>query len=55
MYADGDSLQYIDKTAAESYLSVRSFPSSLNKKVRRWRLDFLIIIFFIIAYGMFVL
>ncbi|CAJ1054028.1 serine/threonine-protein kinase PLK1 [Xyrichtys novacula] len=33
MYADGDSLQYIDKTAAESYLSVRSFPSTLNKKI----------------------
>lgn len=34
MYADGDSLQYIDKTAAESYLNVRSFPSALTKKVR---------------------
>lgn len=33
MYADGDSLQYIDKTAAESYLSVRSYPATLNKKV----------------------
>ncbi|XP_037620896.1 serine/threonine-protein kinase PLK1 [Sebastes umbrosus] len=33
MYADGDSLQYIDKTAAESYLNVRSFPSALNKKI----------------------
>lgn len=33
MYADGDSLQYIDKTAAESYLSVRSYPTALNKKV----------------------
>lgn len=33
MYADGDSLQYIDKTATESYLSVRSFPSTLNKKI----------------------
>lgn len=33
MYADGDSLQYIDKTAAESYLSVRSFPPALNKKI----------------------
>lgn len=33
MYADGDSLQYIDKTAAESYLSVRSFPTTLNKKI----------------------
>lgn len=33
MYADGDSLQYIDKTAAESYLSVRSYPSALTKKI----------------------
>lgn len=33
MYADGDSLQYIDKTAAESYLNVRSYPATLNKKV----------------------
>uniref|UniRef100_A0A669EDG0 Serine/threonine-protein kinase PLK n=1 Tax=Oreochromis niloticus TaxID=8128 RepID=A0A669EDG0_ORENI len=33
MYADGDSLQYIDKTATESYMSVRSFPSTLNKKI----------------------
>ncbi|KAE8300436.1 Serine/threonine-protein kinase PLK1 [Larimichthys crocea] len=33
MYADGDSLQYIDKTAAESYLSVRSYPATLNKKI----------------------
>ncbi|XP_013871315.1 serine/threonine-protein kinase PLK1 [Austrofundulus limnaeus] len=33
MYADGDSLQYIDKTAAESFLSVRSVPSALNKKI----------------------
>lgn len=33
MYADGDSLQYIDKTASESYLSVRSFPAALNKKI----------------------
>ncbi|XP_072240829.1 serine/threonine-protein kinase PLK1 [Leuresthes tenuis] len=33
MYADGDSLQYIDKAAAESYLSVRSFPAALNKKI----------------------
>lgn len=33
MYADGDSLQYIDKTAAESYLNVRSYPHALNKKV----------------------
>ncbi|KAM9314571.1 serine/threonine-protein kinase PLK1 [Pholidichthys leucotaenia] len=33
MYADGDSLQYIDKTSAESYLSVRSVPTSLTKKI----------------------
>lgn len=33
MYADGDSLQYIDKAAAESYLNVRSYPPSLNKKI----------------------
>uniref|UniRef100_A0A3P9MRW2 Serine/threonine-protein kinase PLK n=1 Tax=Poecilia reticulata TaxID=8081 RepID=A0A3P9MRW2_POERE len=33
MYADGDSLQYIDKMAAESYMSVRSFPATLNKKI----------------------
>uniref|UniRef100_UPI003AAB8855 serine/threonine-protein kinase PLK1 isoform X3 n=1 Tax=Centroberyx gerrardi TaxID=166262 RepID=UPI003AAB8855 len=33
MYADGDSLQYIDKTAAESYLSVRSYPAALTKKI----------------------
>lgn len=41
MYADGDSLQYIDKAAAESYLNVRSYPPSLNKKVRNLRLVFL--------------
>lgn len=33
MYADGDSLQYINKTAAESYLSVRSYPATLTKKI----------------------
>lgn len=33
MYADGDSLQYIDKASAESYMSVRSFPATLNKKI----------------------
>ncbi|CAB1344079.1 unnamed protein product [Coregonus sp. 'balchen'] len=33
MYADGDSLQYIDKMAAESYLSVRSYPATLSKKI----------------------
>ena len=37
MYADGDSLQYIDKAAAESYLNVRSYPPTLNKKVRNLR------------------
>lgn len=40
MYADGDSLQYIDKAAAESYLNVRSCPPALNKKVRNLRLVF---------------
>lgn len=40
MYADGDSLQYIDKAAAESYLNVRSYPPALNKKVRNLRLLF---------------
>ncbi|XP_036418519.1 serine/threonine-protein kinase PLK1 [Colossoma macropomum] len=33
MYEDGDSLQYIDRNAAESYLSVRSYPASLSKKI----------------------
>ncbi|KAK0146891.1 Serine/threonine-protein kinase PLK1 [Merluccius polli] len=33
MYADGDSLQYIDKAAAESFLDVRSFPPALGKKI----------------------
>ncbi|KAK7929157.1 hypothetical protein WMY93_005552 [Mugilogobius chulae] len=33
MHADGDSLQYIDKTAAESFLSVRNYPQTLNKKI----------------------
>lgn len=33
MYADGDSLQYIDQTAEESYLSVQSVPPTLNKKI----------------------
>lgn len=40
MYADGDSLQYIDKAAVESYLNVRSYPPTLNKKVRNMRLLF---------------
>lgn len=35
MYADGDSLQYINKTGAESYLSVRSYPATLTKKVSK--------------------
>lgn len=34
MYEDGDSLQYIDRGGAESYLSVRSYPAALAKKVR---------------------
>ncbi|XP_061576023.1 serine/threonine-protein kinase PLK1 [Cololabis saira] len=33
MYADGDSLQYIDKMAAESYMNIRTFPTTLNKKI----------------------
>lgn len=33
MYEDGDSLQYIDRVGAESYLSVRSYPAALSKKV----------------------
>ncbi|KAJ8413535.1 hypothetical protein AAFF_G00080420 [Aldrovandia affinis] len=33
MYDDGDSLQYIDKNTAESYLSVRSYPPTLSKKI----------------------
>uniref|UniRef100_A0A8B9RB18 Serine/threonine-protein kinase PLK n=1 Tax=Astyanax mexicanus TaxID=7994 RepID=A0A8B9RB18_ASTMX len=33
MYEDGDSLQYIDRNAAESYLSVRSYPPALSKKI----------------------
>nr|XP_057931544.1 serine/threonine-protein kinase PLK1 [Doryrhamphus excisus] len=33
MYADGDSLQYIDKATAESYMSMRSYPPALNKKI----------------------
>ncbi|XP_055062008.1 serine/threonine-protein kinase PLK1 isoform X2 [Misgurnus anguillicaudatus] len=33
MYADGDSLQYIDRNTAESYLSVRSYPTALSKKI----------------------
>lgn len=33
MYTDEDSLQYINKTAAESYFSVRSYPQTLTKKI----------------------
>lgn len=33
MYEDGDSLQYIDRSTAESYLSVRSYPTALAKKI----------------------
>lgn len=33
MYNDGDSLQYIEQNNTESYFTVRSCPSALNKKV----------------------
>ncbi|KAL4659106.1 serine/threonine-protein kinase PLK1-like [Arapaima gigas] len=33
MYDDGDSLQYIDRRGAESYLSMRSYPPLLSKKI----------------------
>ncbi|RXM31965.1 Serine/threonine-protein kinase PLK1 [Acipenser ruthenus] len=33
MYNDGDSLQYIERNNSESYLSVRSYPSALTKKI----------------------
>ncbi|KAK3530669.1 hypothetical protein QTP86_031662 [Hemibagrus guttatus] len=33
MYDDGDSLQYIDRSGAESYLNVRSYPAALTKKI----------------------
>ncbi|CAL8354217.1 unnamed protein product [Boreogadus saida] len=33
MYADGDSLQYIDKAVVESFLNVRSYPPALSKKI----------------------
>ncbi|XP_073504406.1 serine/threonine-protein kinase PLK1 [Phyllobates terribilis] len=33
MYNDGDSLQYIERNNAESYLNVRSYPSTLTKKI----------------------
>ncbi|XP_028914573.2 serine/threonine-protein kinase PLK1 [Ornithorhynchus anatinus] len=33
MYNDGDSLQYIEQDGTESYLTVRSYPSTLTKKI----------------------
>lgn len=33
MYNDGDNLQYIEQNGTESYFTVRSYPSALNKKV----------------------
>uniref|UniRef100_A0A8C9SJQ7 Serine/threonine-protein kinase PLK n=1 Tax=Scleropages formosus TaxID=113540 RepID=A0A8C9SJQ7_SCLFO len=33
MYNNGDSLQYIERGGAESYLSVRSYPPTLSKKI----------------------
>uniref|UniRef100_A0A8C9F1Z2 Serine/threonine-protein kinase PLK n=1 Tax=Pavo cristatus TaxID=9049 RepID=A0A8C9F1Z2_PAVCR len=33
MYSDGDSLQYIEQNNTESYFTVRSCPSALNKKI----------------------
>ncbi|XP_051939994.1 serine/threonine-protein kinase PLK1 [Hippocampus zosterae] len=33
MYADNNSLQYINKTAQESYMSVAAYPPALNKKI----------------------
>ncbi|XP_030636675.1 serine/threonine-protein kinase PLK1 isoform X2 [Chanos chanos] len=33
MYDDGDSLQYIDRSSSESYLSIRSYPAALSKKI----------------------
>ncbi|XP_072463449.1 serine/threonine-protein kinase PLK1 [Notamacropus eugenii] len=33
LYNDGDSLQYIEQNGSESYLTVRSYPSSLTKKI----------------------
>ncbi|XP_069760783.1 serine/threonine-protein kinase PLK1 isoform X2 [Narcine bancroftii] len=32
MYNDGESLQYIDRNTAETYLNFRSYPPSLSKK-----------------------
>ncbi|KAM6114182.1 serine/threonine-protein kinase PLK1 [Pterocles gutturalis] len=33
MYNDGDSLQYIEQNSTESFFTVRSYPSALNKKI----------------------
>ncbi|XP_063063370.1 serine/threonine-protein kinase PLK1-like [Engraulis encrasicolus] len=33
LYDDGDTLQYIDRTNAESYLNLRNYPSALSKKI----------------------
>ncbi|XP_029858057.1 serine/threonine-protein kinase PLK1 [Aquila chrysaetos chrysaetos] len=33
MYNDGDSLQYIEQNGTESYFTVRSYSSALNKKI----------------------
>ncbi|XP_039631808.1 serine/threonine-protein kinase PLK1 [Polypterus senegalus] len=33
MYEDGDSLQYIERNTTESYMSLRSYPPALNKKI----------------------
>ncbi|KAH1183818.1 serine/threonine-protein kinase PLK1 [Mauremys mutica] len=33
MYNDGDSLQYIEQNNTESYFTVRSYPSTLTKKI----------------------
>ncbi|KAG8433195.1 hypothetical protein GDO86_017471 [Hymenochirus boettgeri] len=33
MYTDGDSLQYIERNNTESYMNVRSYPSTLTKKI----------------------
>ncbi|XP_001377703.2 serine/threonine-protein kinase PLK1 [Monodelphis domestica] len=33
LYNDGDSLQYIERDGSESYLTVRSYPSPLTKKI----------------------
>uniref|UniRef100_W5MEL5 Serine/threonine-protein kinase PLK n=1 Tax=Lepisosteus oculatus TaxID=7918 RepID=W5MEL5_LEPOC len=37
MYNDGDSLQYIERNNSESYLSVRSYPAMLTKKILNFR------------------